>query len=287
MKKHSLKLALLCSTVLAAATLATPAQAVTDPAVENDYHCILALWEPSSATLIEITDGGVTGPIFCHNSNLDLQTEDGVTQIKDCEQEETSVIDAEAFTVCVSNKFHVGADGDGKLVNLNPSVNPSTPTSEPGLPPTSGTLHRPFVVRGSKVVFLKVDFDSPKFRCCDGTIVPLYNLDDPNGDGNTADALKLGEMVNVITENLPVKNALADDGMTKVTKCIGVRTTFQHRVGTCKIWKVRKYFNTCGSAQTITQVKEFEQISGTATAGGQAGPGGSLRAVAQHDDFHS
>ena len=92
------------------------------------------------------------------------------------------------------------------------------------------------------------------FNCSDplGQPVPAYNLD----------TLKLGQIVSLITENRPVSGLAANSGgpnsngtnangtIPAISTCIGIRTTFQVMVGTCKIWKVRKYFNTCSSLTT-------------------------------------
>jgi hypothetical protein len=127
------------------------------------------------------------------------------------------------------------------------------------------------------------------FSCSDnlGLPVPAYNLD----------SLPLGTLVSLITENLPVKGIAANAGgpssngknadgtIPAISKCIGVRTTFQIMTGTCKLWKVRKYFNTCSSKQVLTQVKEFEEI-GWFFKGGQqwSATGGVLSAVARVDN---
>jgi hypothetical protein len=122
------------------------------------------------------------------------------------------------------------------------------------------------------------------FSCSDnlGLPVPAYNLD----------SLPLGTLVSLITENLPVKGIAANAGgpssngknadgtIPAISKCIGVRTTFQIMTGTCKLWKTRKYFNTCSSQQVLTQVKEHEKVCHASTMAKSSG----LTAVALTDD---
>jgi hypothetical protein len=83
----------------------------------------------------------------------------------------------------------------------------------------------------------------------------VFNLDD----------LPLGTVVNVQVVNQP-------NG-----KNIGVQTTFQHRVGTCKLCKIRKFFAT--SPVTITSVKEIEVPCNEGIFSQLAGPGGSRTGV--------
>jgi hypothetical protein len=268
MKKHSLKLALLCSTVVAAASIVGPAFAQDCGGVATANKCKLALWTKRGDVLIQITDGGVTRKVWCHHE-LEVD-KDGPEHF--IEDESDPMLRREAFNVCVGGNFEVGNNGD-EMINLKPAT--FSPPNGPG------TLGRPFVeVRGSdgkiKVIFLETNGQT--IDCGDEGQVPLYRLDKQDLDGNPATKadtpLPLGTLVNVITENQPVPG-----------KCIGVRTTFQYRVGTCKIWKVRKYFNACSSAKRITQIKEFEQVdSNMNAAGSQAGPGGSLVAVGQEDN---
>jgi hypothetical protein len=53
------------------------------------------------------------------------------------------------------------------------------------------------------------------------------------------------------------------------------------RKGTCQIWKIRKFYNTCREA--LTQVKEFERPCTTGTFAPQAGPSRSRTAVVATD----
>jgi hypothetical protein len=53
--------------------------------------------------------------------------------------------------------------------------------------------------------------------------------------------------------------------------CLGVRTSFQLRVGICKLCKVRKFYNTCKSPQKITQIREFDLPCGCGTFSAGAG----------------
>lgn len=262
MKKHSLMLALLGSTLVTSSLLAVPAFAdqPTCGGTATDNHCIAVLWSKKADVWIEITDGGVTRNVFCHH-NLDVDKEEDVHI-----PEGDPTLRREAFSVCVGGSFAVGNSGS-QMINLNPSPGPNS-TKNPF------NFGKPFVQVGGKVIFLESNGELAK---CDDDVVPLFRLDKQDLDGNEAtegdDPLPLGTLVSVITEN-------GANGA-----CLGVRTTFQFRVGTCKIWKTRKFFNTCGSNKTITQIKEFEQVTADMkAAGGQAGPGGAFTAVGQEDE---
>jgi hypothetical protein len=160
-----------------------------------------------------------------------------------------AVICGEAFSVCAGRTFAAGAQNN-TLFNLLPSA-------------SGGPFHlcQPFYIPapGAAPVFLKPV----------GGSGITFNLDDPNGDGNASDALPEGTLVQVVLENLPTPG-----------NCLGVRTTIQHRKGTCKIWKVRKFFNTCSDPVTITQLKEFELPCECGIFSSGFGPGQSQIAVA-------
>lgn len=258
MKKHSLMLALLCGAVAGTAFLTMPAQASPDcGGATTENSCVAVLYSPRAQTLIEITDGGVTQRIFCHNDGLELhETGDRHFEVVDGHP----ILRREAFTVCAGSTFSVGNNGH-EMVNLTPSA-------------VGGpfNLGKPFVQKGSSVTFLSSGGNI--IDCGDGN-APLYNLDDPNGDGNTADALPLGTLVTVVTDNKPTNG-----------QCIGVRTSFMFRVGTCKVWKIRKFYNTCKGNVTLTHVKEFEQLRNESTAGAVPGSNGLRTAVALDDEGH-
>jgi hypothetical protein len=279
MKKHSLKLALLCGALLAA-TLARPAFA--DP-VEQEGNCLAVLYSNAARTCIEITDSGVTGRVWCHTARIET---DGTTNVPNsiinpggtgfitvnsifCNGEGShTTLCGEAFNACVGGKFHIGASSrpDDPLDIDRFNLKAASSNTFPG----NASLNRPFVQVGTKVIFLKANQVADDCIGANGFPVPAYDLD--NQDlGSGVKPLPLGILVNFITENLPTGGA-----------CLGVRTTFQHRVGTCKIWKVRKYFNTCKSVQVLTQVKEFEKVCDPALMGQQFSLAGAiLSAVAQ------
>jgi hypothetical protein len=260
MKKHSLQLALICSAVLAAAFCApASAQLVTENKGE-----VCAVLTDDTGTRIEITNIGIAPRIVCHGEETICQ---------------------EAFTVCANGKFEIGAErflGDPNpdfAYNLLPFVpfddplNPNNPILDPKA--NRFNLCRPFIQistpQGVRTLFLQPE---------DPTASPLvYDLDDQaldlNGDGDTTDEgedqVPLGTLVQVIMDNKPDPES---------GKCLGVRTAFQHRTGTCKLWKVRKFYNTCSSTVVLTQIKEFELPCRCGIFAGSSVPGGSLTAVA-------
>jgi uncharacterized repeat protein (TIGR01451 family) len=198
---------------------------------------VCAVLVDSTGTRIEITNVGTAPVIRCHGK---------------------AVICGEAFAACVGNSFAIGA-GDIKAVNLAPSVE--------GGP---FNLCRPFVttLTNDPNNLVKVTFLKAQPTLDPATGAPVYNLDDPNGDGKTDDALDLGTVVNVVTISTPTKGS------------IGVQTAFQHRVGTCKLCKIRKFFNTGGSKVTLTRIREFDLPCNPSVFGPLAGPGGSRTAAA-------
>jgi hypothetical protein len=268
MKKHSLMLALLGGMLVATSLFAGPAFA-DDPdcgGTTTDNKCIGVLWSKKADVWIELTDGGVTHHVYCHH-NLEVDKDED-TKLHTPEGD--PMLRKEAFNVCVGGNFEVGNNGN-QMVNLNPSRVGTFKDGKFGLPFVQ-------IGAGSSARIVYLESNGQTALCDDGSIVPLYRLDKQDLDGNPATTgdspLLLGTIVNVITENLP------NNG-----KCIGVRTTFQFRVGTCKIWKVRKYFNACSSAKRITQIKEFEQVHDEMNlAGGQVGPGGAFTAVGQENE---
>jgi hypothetical protein len=160
------------------------------------------------------------------------------------------VVSDAGFTVCVGNNFAVGAFGSAG-VNLTPAS-------------SGGPLHngQPFFIPrpGADPIFLtETTLGSRE-----------YNLDaQPIGPNDALQPLPLGTLVQTIVENKPTNG-----------QCIGVRTTIQHRKGTCKVWKIRKFYNTCSTNQTITQIREWDLPFQAATYAASAEPGGSRTAVA-------
>jgi hypothetical protein len=164
----------------------------------------------------------------------------------------------QAFSACVNNTFVLGGGYNGAtaavVFNLLPSIK-------------GGPFHlcEPFFIPspGASPVFLTPTVPMGNF----------YDLDaqDLDGDGVFHDSVPLGTLIQVVVDTPPDPAS---------TNCVGVRTTIQHRVGTCKIWKIRKFYNTCHSNVTLTQIKEFELPCNQGKFAAQAGPGGSLTAVA-------
>jgi hypothetical protein len=240
MNKHSLKLALVWSVLLGAAALAAPASAQI---VTTTFGSYCAAIVDNTGTRVLIADVG-TGFV----SNCHLLSDMSFNGICD-----------EAFSACVSNKFEIGAgDETGILTAYN------LQRSATGGP---FNLCRPY--------FFPSLGAAPVFLTSSGTDsfsgAPLYNLDaqDLDGDGMFDDSVPPGTIVQVVLDNKPT----AASG-----KCLGVRTVFQHRVGTCKLCKIRKYYNTCTSNRTITQIKELERPCQLGTF--RAQPGSSGTAVA-------
>jgi hypothetical protein len=297
MNKHSLKLAVLCGALLAA-TLARPAFA--DDQVRQDGNCLAVLYSNAARTCIEITDSGVTGRVWCHTARLSV---DGPHTVPNsiinpggtgnitvnsifCNGDGShTTLCGEAFNACVGGKFHIGAFSRplNPLIIRRFNLQAASSNTFPG----NSSLNRPFVQVGGSIIFLKANQVADDCIGANGFPVPAYDLDHQDL-GSGVKPLPLGILVQLITENLPVKGTpanefLPSDGtVPTVSRCLGVRTTFQHRVGTCKIWKVRKYFNTCSSVQVLTQVKEFEDVCDPALMGQQFSPAGAiLSAVAQ------
>jgi hypothetical protein len=240
MKRHSLKLAFLWNALLGAA-LAAPAPAQT---VNLTQQC--AVLVDNTGTVIQIENGGfVPGP-HCHNPTL-------------------QTICGEGFSACVNNKFALG----GFFGILDPMGNPAPAAVYNLLPSiTGGPSHlcEPFFIPspGAEPIFLTpVPATNP----------PVYNLDaqDLDGDGMFDDSVPLGTLIQVVVDTPPDPDS---------DNCVGVRTTIQHRVGTCKIWKIRKFYNTCSSKVTLTQIKEFELPCNQGKFAAKAGPGQFLTAVA-------
>lgn len=262
MRNNARKFALLCSAVLAAA-LAAPASAQLRTSHDG---AVCAVLTDNGGTRIEITNIGTAPRIVCH----------GVETI--CK---------EAFHACVNGRFEIGAerfvDGSGEVFDTAYNFRPFVPADDP-LNPRNPILDRkanpfnlcrPFIEvnteKGARILFLQ-----PK----DPKASPLvYDLDDQaldlDGDGKTRepdeDRVPSGSLVQVMIDNQP--DPLAG-------KCLGVRTTLQHRAGTCKLWKVRKIYNTCSSNVTLTQMKEFELLCRCGSFMGSSALGGSLTAVA-------
>ena len=119
MKKHSLKLALLCGVLLASAFGARPAAALpsvpVDPFVSQQGACLAVLYSKAARAVIEITDSGVTGKILCHTATINDSTNTVIlvgnvpTNVINVVYSGDSTIAGEAFNVCIGGKFHEGA----------------------------------------------------------------------------------------------------------------------------------------------------------------------------------
>jgi hypothetical protein len=253
------RFALVCTAALAAALVApAPAQLVTE-----NRGDVCAVLTDDTGTWIEITNIGTAPRIVCHGVNTICQ---------------------EAFHACADNRFEIGAerfvgyehpDVAYNLLPFEPAddpLNADNPILDRKANPFN--LCRPFIQvnteKGARILFLQ-----PK----DPKASPLvYDLDkqalDLDGDGDTLepgeDQVPLGTLVQVMIDNKPDPNA---------GKCLGVRTTIQHRAGTCKLWKVRKFYNTCSSNVTLSQIKEFE-LPCECGIYATTGPAGALTAVA-------
>jgi hypothetical protein len=239
MRKYSCRLAVLGGALLAVAMLATPAVA-QGGCVEAGAPC--AILVDNTGTFIEITNVGTAPKIVCHGRQDDLG---GI-----CD---------EAFSVCVKGRT------EPEVAVLG--------TTAFGLLPAPDASCVPFIqilVATNKGTTYRTLFLTPT-----GTFgpdnTPVYNLNQQllDLDGNPATPLQplpQGSMVTVIMENRPDPAC---------GRCIGVRTTIQHRFGTCKIWKTRKVFNVCSTAKTILAIREFERPCGCGTAQALPGPGGS------------
>jgi hypothetical protein len=258
MRKHWSRLALVCGTVLAAASLAAPATAQEF----TDEGAPCAILVDNTGTFIEVTDVGTVPKLVCHGR----QGEDELGGICD-----------EAFDVCVKGRT------DGPEIAV-------LGTASLGLiPATHGDPDdeivdscEPFVQvllktnKGNEVLIV------PLMKTADSFIdpvtleeidAPVYDLNDQlldlDGNPNTPPTpLPRGSLVTFVIENRP---------RTDLGRCIGVRTTIQHRVGTCKIWKTRKFFNVCKTAKTITAIKEFELPCACGVASAFPPPGSSRK----------
>jgi hypothetical protein len=261
MLRHLFRLTLRCSTILAAAALAVPAFAASGATTATGMICAVIV--DNSGKRIEISNVGTAPRILCEFNEF---------------QDQSGVCD-EAFSVCVNGTFAVGAQGVTGY-NLVPA-NPSAPAMfdpedlfDPHLNPSG--LCIPFYQtvtidpKTGKATSVRTNLE-PQRDLLGGTLIldpitqaPIYNLDDPDADGITDDDTSLppGTLVQVAVDNKPAPSS---------GNCLGVRTSFQFRVGTCKLCKVRKFYNTCKSPQKITQIREFDLPCGCGTF--QAGPG--------------
>jgi hypothetical protein len=248
MKNHVSRLALLWGTVLAAASLTAPA--VADCPFEAGLPC--AILVDSSGTFMCFTDVGTVPTLLCHGR----QGEEDLGGICD-----------EAFGVCVK-----GRPDEPEIAVLGTASFGLIPA--PHGDPDNGILEscEPFVQilqnskTGTKVCTVPLQATGEM----DG--VPVYDLSNQllDLDCNPATApqpLPKGTLVQAVVENRP---------NTDCGRCIGVRTTFQHKVGTCKVWKVRKFFNVCKEPKTITSIKEFELPCGCGEASAVPSPTGSV-----------
>jgi hypothetical protein len=202
---------------------------------------ICAVIVDNTGTRIEIANVGTTRQVICH----------GVPVL--CE---------EVFSACTGvNQFLGGfADIDGfrqfaHNLQLSPSGGPFN-------------LCKPFFQVRNANGSITTTFIVPQPILDPLTGAPVFDLDDILGNGTNV-SLDPGTLVTVVLDQKPTTG-----------KCVGVRTTIQHRSGTCKLWKVRKFYNTCSSNVTLTRIQEFERPCNDAKFAAQAGPGKKLIAVA-------
>jgi hypothetical protein len=204
---------------------------------------VIAVLADGTGTEIQITNVGTAPMIVCHGRLL---------------------ICGEAFTFCVNNTFHAGAS-DADAINLTPMpFNSANPTSQ-----NPFRLGIPFFQQrsssGVKTTYLTPD---PDETGPDGAPIYRLNEQDLDGDGAFDDAVPLGALVSVVVNTAPSSG------------CVGVQTTFQHQVGTCKLCKIRKLYNACRTRQTITQIKELELPCDPGVFAAKEGPGKYRTAVA-------
>lgn len=252
MGRQSLRIVRRWSLILAVAAMVGPARAQAPGAIVTEGR-ICAVLTDRTGTRLEVTNVGGVANLICHG------------RLVSCEQ---------GFTVCVNNTFGVMGDSVNRLASLTPPV-PFTPSGWNLLPSVTGG---PFHLCEPFYQSISDDGNTPKvsttFLAQTGTetffqftgepyTASVYNLDDQNPP------IPLGTLILVLTDNKPTGG-----------KCVGVRTTIQHRVGTCKLWKVRKFYNTCSASVTITEIKELERPCLGGTFAAQAGPGQSVTAVA-------
>lgn len=249
MRKPCCSLAGLLATILAVAAV-LPAPSFADTTATTSTGSICAVLMDNTGKRIEISNVGTAPRILCQAREL---------------EERRGVCD-EAFSVCANGGFAAGAQGLTGY-NLVPG-NPSAPAAfdpedlfDPQLNPSG--LCIPFVqtvtVNPStgKTTVVRTNLEPRRNPLPDGTLIldpatgaPIYSTDDPNANGTIEEdePLPSGTLVQVAIDNKPAKGS-----------CLGVRTTFQFLVGTCRLCKVRKIYNTCKSNQKITQIREFEK----------------------------
>jgi hypothetical protein len=248
MRKHLWRSALLCGTLLAAASLAAPAFAQLQDCISDGAPCAILRDHANTPiqTFIEITNVGTAPKIVCHGRQ---------------DENELGGICDEAFSVCVkdrTNEPEIAVLGTTSF-GLLPSTDSCRPFVQLLVKTNQGT--------GMRTVFLN---QTDTFN---GT--PVYDLDlqllDLDGNPNTPlQPLPKGSQVTVVMENRP---------NPECGRCIGVRTTIMHIFGTCKIWKTRKFFNVCKTAKTITAIREFELPCACGEASALPGAGGSRTAT--------
>jgi hypothetical protein len=240
MHKHALKLFLLGGAVLAAVSCASPAWAqddvplppsfptVTCPGATTATGALCAILTDNTGTRVEVFTSGTANIIRCHNLPFEVLCPGTVTPPNqqqggmECPPQIITItppptLCGEAFAICVNSNFAAGAVGT-QLFNLQPGTC------------SVFTLELVAGDNGNKQVFTALEPTGMEGG------VPVFDVSD----------LPLGSVVNVQVVNQPASG-----------KSIGVQTTFQFRVGTCKLCKIRKIFTTDGP-KTITQVKEFE-----------------------------
>jgi hypothetical protein len=231
---------LLGGAVLAAVSFGKPALAA-DKVVTGEVCAVLT---DSTGTRIEVFNTGTARVLQCHHAPLPPPPCPPAQQ-QPCPPPPIpppppQAICNEAFAVCAGGSFAVGAI-DNTAFNLKLSDTCKV------------FLFEIDESTGSNVPVCTALTPEPDPDALTGA--PVFNLDN----------LPLGTVVNVQVVNQPNGGS------------IGVQTTFQHRVGTCKLCKIRKFFAT--SSVTITSVKEIDVPCNEGIFSRLAGPGGSGTAV--------
>jgi hypothetical protein len=220
-----------------------------------------AILTDSSGTFIEVTDVGTAPKILCHGRQGD---------------NELGGICDEAFSVCVKgapDQFEIGVLGTTSFGLIPaPHGDPDNTLVESCEPFVQVLIKTKKGNEICTVPLVRTGFFPTVDGNGDPINVPVYDLSNQllDLDCNPATAptpLPKGVLVNLVIENRP---------RTDLGRCIGVRTTIQHKVGTCKIWKTRKFFNVCKATKTITSIKEFELPCGCGEASAVPSPSGSV-----------
>jgi len=196
-------------------------------AVPASAQKICAILQDSSrGALVAISDVGTTPIIICRS---------------------VPAICGEGFTICVNSSLAVSSRSSviltGTPFNLTTTLRNASISASMLKPSTTGaSFCHPFI--------LVRDPSTKKFNT---VFLPQTGTFDPGSSpALNVPIFEVGNLppdteVDLIVENEPATG-----------KCLGVRTTFQFFVGSCRLCKIRKIFNRCKDAQRLTHIKEFE-----------------------------